>query len=231
MTAVQGVGRMTRTQAVIAALFDGPVAVGVTDPRVPQPPAMGDEAVHLAQAIPARRREFAAGRAAARIAMAQLGMPPVPVPASPDRAPVWPKGISGSISHTTSLCAAVLRTGGPYLGLDIEENTLLSQDLLSTICSDAEQAAIAGPDQLWLAKLVFCAKEATYKAQYPLTKMLFGFDHIDIALDRSAGRFTATFLKPAGDFVAGDMLLGRFDQTDGHLVTAAWADKSPVKGA
>jgi 4'-phosphopantetheinyl transferase EntD len=231
MTAVQGLDRVAQTQAVIAALFDGPVAVGVTDPRGPQPPALGKEAAHLGHAIDARQREFAAGRAAARIAMAQLGLPPVAIPAAPDRAPLWPKGIMGSISHTGLLCAAVVSTGSQSPGLDIEQDTPLSRSLLSTICSPSEQQRIAGPDQLWLAKLVFSAKEAVYKAQYPLTGMLFGFDHIDITFDLPARGFTATFLKPAGGFAAGDKLLGRFDRIDGHLVTAAWADKSLFKGA
>lgn len=231
MTAGRAVDKVGQTQVVIAALFDQPVAVGVTDPRATQPPALGDEAAHLGQALAARQLEFAAGRAAARAAMAQLGVPARPIPAAKDRSPVWPPGLSGSISHTKYLCAAVLTTGGRSLGLDIEQDTPLSRGLLTTICSDAEQRRIVGADQLSLAKLVFSAKEAVYKAQYPLTKMLFGFDHIDITLDRPAKAFTATFLKPAGAFATGDMLQGRFGKTEGHLVTAAWADKSMFRGA
>ncbi|MGC1506555.1 MAG: 4'-phosphopantetheinyl transferase superfamily protein [Sulfitobacter sp.] len=231
MTAGPTMDRLDQAQAVISALFDVPVAVGVTDPRVPQPATLEGEAAHLVQALASRQQEFAAGRTAVRIAMAQLGMAPVAIPAAKDRAPVWPSGLRGSISHTKFLCAAVVANEGPSLGLDIEQNTPLSSGLLSTICSDAEQRHIAGPDQLRLAKLVFSAKEAIYKAQYPLTKMLFGFDHIDIFFNLPARAFTATFLKPAGYFAVGDKLQGRFDEIDGHLVTAAWADKSLSKGA
>ena len=221
----------TLTGAVIASLFDVPVFVGVTDPQAEQPATVGDEAQHLAQALPSRRREFAAGRAAARQAIAQLGISPAPIFAAKDRAPIWPQGLRGSISHTKTLCAAVVTDGPHSLGLDLEQDTDLKAGLLSTICSDAELARIAGTDKLRLAKLIFSAKEAAYKAQYPLTQMLFGFDHMDIALDHDHSRFTATFLKPAGCFAAGDQLPGRYARTAGHLVTAVWSDKAAPKGA
>ncbi len=209
-----------QVQAIIASLYDVPVAVGVTDLRQKQPAPLGQEAAHLSRAFPTRKNEFAAGRAAARIGLAQLGYKATAIPAAPDRAPVWPAQIHGSISHTAQLCAAVVTDTNVSLGLDIEENTDLAQGLLSTICSDDELERIAGPDHLRLAKLVFSAKEAVYKAQYPLTGLLFGFDHIDIEFDFSRQSFVATFLKPAGAFAIGDCMAGRFDGVADHLVTA-----------
>ncbi len=228
---MQSPGRLGLAQAVIVRLFDVPVAVGVSDPRVEQPEPMGDEAAHLTRAVPARKREFAAGRTAARAAMVELNLHPQPIPASDDRAPIWPQGIHGSISHSPTLCAAVIGTGPHTIGLDIEENTDLVAGLQSTICSDAELARIAGPNQARLAKLIFSAKEATYKAQYPLTGLLFGFDHIDIQLDLPRQRFTATFLKPAGIFNIGDTLPGRFDVVVDHLVTAVHTGQGAPEGA
>ncbi|MCX7559226.1 4'-phosphopantetheinyl transferase superfamily protein [Sulfitobacter sp. F26204] len=223
--------RLAQVGAVISSLFDRAVCVGTTDPRKPQPEPLGDEAAHLAHALEARKREFAAGRVAARQALAQLGIAPVPVFAAKDRAPVWPQGVYGSISHTKTLCAAVVADRGHTVGLDLEADTDLNEGLLSTICSTAEQARIAGPNLLHLGKLIFCAKEAVYKAQYPLTGMLLGFDHIDILLDQAEERFSATFLKPAGCFAAGDRLPGRYATVAGHLVTAVWSDKGMRKGA
>ncbi len=223
----------TQTQAVVARLFDGVAKVGVAvnDPRAQQPAPIGGEDAHLTRAFPARKREFAAGRAAVRGAMASLGLPAAPVPADEDRAPVWPMGLRGSISHSTTLCAAVVTCAPLTLGIDIEENTDLEAGLLSAICSDEETARIAGPDQLRLAKLIFSAKEAVYKAQFPLTGLLIGFDQVDITLDLRNLGFTATFLKPTGCFDAGESLPGRFDGVADHLVTAAWADKASPKGA
>ena len=44
----------------------------------------------IRRAAPARRREFAAGRACARHALAALGVGAVAVPQAKDRAPLWP---------------------------------------------------------------------------------------------------------------------------------------------
>ena len=47
---------------------------------------MPEEEPTLARMVPARRREFAAGRTAARRALGRS----VAIPMGPDRAPVWP---------------------------------------------------------------------------------------------------------------------------------------------
>ena len=77
---------------IIAALFDGVVAVSVTDPRAPQPEVLPSETAHAAKAIPKRQRELSAGRAAARLAMAHLGAAPLAIPPAADRSPIWPMG-------------------------------------------------------------------------------------------------------------------------------------------
>lgn len=222
--------KLEDAQARIAGLFDLPVAVCVIDPRRSLPAPLGQEAAHLARAVPKRQREFAAGRAAARRAMEALDLPPVPILAGEDRAPIWPSGLFGSISHKSDLCAAVVTTACHSVGLDIEEDTDLSADLVATICSPAEQARIAGPRALRLAKLIFSAKEALYKAQYPLTGLVFGFDHVDITLTPDERRFTAIFLKPAGIFAPGDAAWGRYTETLGHMVTGIALGDPAAKG-
>jgi len=224
---------IAQIQAAVATLFNEQVAIAVTDPKAPQPALMVSEGDAVAGAIPARQREFAAGRAAARAAMAQLGIDAKPIPADPDRAPIWPQGLTGSISHTDEICVAVVsRTVICHsLGLDIETATPLNVDLIATICSDTEQGRIAGPDHGFLAKLIFSAKEAVYKAQYPLTGQLFGFDHLDVTLDMTSGSFVATFLKPATPFAIGDTLPGRFVRVADHLVTAVAIGQGMPEGA
>ncbi len=229
--ALDGVAHNDAVVATLAALFEVPVTVGVTDPRRMYDSPFAAEATHLARALPLRKREFSAGRAAARAAMAELGRTPQAVLAADDRAPLWPDGLRGSISHTQTLCAAVMTDRPFHLGLDLEDNTDLAPGLISTVCSDREAAAIAGPDQLRLAKLIFCAKEAAYKAQYPVTQKLFGFDHMEISLDLSRQRFTACFIKPVGPFAVGDTLPGRFDGVADHLVTGVWTGQDTPEGA
>lgn len=223
--------RLEQTLAVIAELLEGEAAAGVTDPRAAQPALWGGEAAHVAGAVPARRATFAAGRAAARAALRTLGHPEAEIAMGRDRSPVWPRGLCGSIAHTSTLCAAVVSDRPLMLGIDLEEDTDLNPELLATICSRDEIARIEGPQMLRLAKLIFCAKEAAYKAQFPRSKEIFGFDHMEVRLDPSSGRFTARFAKPVGPFAVGDVLPGRFATVTGHLVTVVLAGQADREGA
>ncbi len=213
-----------RLEAVARGLLGAGVAVASADPRRPSGVLLPGEDSALAGAIDRRRREFAAGRAAARRAMEALGRPPCAVPAAADRAPVWPDGLLGSISHTADACLAAVAETGRFLalGLDLEPAAGLDPALRQEICTDAEQRWLArqpARDRYLLGRLVFSAKEAAYKAQYPLTRTLFGFDTIEIAPDLAAGSFAARFTRAVPPFAASDVLPGRFC-IDGGLIVA-----------
>lgn len=179
---------------------------------------------HVAHARDIRQREFFAGRACARAAMEMLGLPPMAVPAAPDRSPVWPEGLVGSISHCETLCvAAVARVADGFrsIGLDIEPAEALPEDILDTVCTVAEmdwlQRQPAARRGL-LARMIFSAKECAYKCQYPLTGQLIDFHAFEIGMHEHT--FTATFTASVGEFRAGDSLTGRFHLTDGYIVCA-----------
>ena len=70
-----------------------------------------------------------------------------------------------------------------------------------------------------MAKLIFSAKEATYKAQYPVTGRLFGFEGVELSIDRKRSRFEACFRTTQGRFTAGEILHGRYAHAAGLLVT------------
>jgi 4'-phosphopantetheinyl transferase EntD len=217
---VAGLDSRAVLKAAAPALFRVPVGVAVTDPRGPLANLYQTETDYIACAVAGRQCEFAAGRTAARDAMRQLGQPPCAIPAGSDRAPIWPAGLTGSISHTKSLCVAVVTRDAASIGIDLEEATPLDPQLIPTICTMDEQAQIAGADMALRAKLVFSAKEAAYKAQYPLTKALFGFDHFAVALNLERQTFKATFQMDVGRFKEGHVLQGRFVDVAGHFVTA-----------
>jgi 4'-phosphopantetheinyl transferase EntD len=210
--------------AAARSLFKGPVGLGVNDPRAAQPDLYPAEAAYVVGARPERKQEFAAGRSAARQAMIDLGGVQAPVPAASDRSPIWPEGLVGSITHAQSVCVAVVSKDARSIGIDLETTDPLDADLISTICSDAELARIAGRAQQTLAKLIFCAKEAAYKAQYPLTKALFGFEYFDVTLNLKECTFRATFTASAGEFDQGAVLHGKFAQVAGHFLTAVTLD-------
>lgn len=168
-------------------------------------------------AVPARLAEFSAGRHAARAALHALGLPPVAIPMAADRAPVWPEGVAGSITHTRRACLAAARRGGG-LGIDLEEDEDLPEDLWDTVLLPEERDWARGqqvPGQA--AKLAFSAKEAAYKAQYARSRALFGFDVL--ALEIAGDRFTASFRAPVPPFAMGDRLQGRWGRAAGHVLT------------
>lgn len=194
--------------------------VGWADPAQNYPLLAGEV---LPRAVPARLREFAAGRHAARMALHGIGAGLTALPMADDRAPVWPAGITGSITHTRSAClAAVVRLGAFVgIGLDLEEDTPLDPDLWDSVLGAEEQLWLARQDgdRGGLAKRMFSAKEAAYKAQYAQSQTLFGFDVMAVAL--SDAGFTATFRQAVAPFAEGYVIHGQHAVVHGHVLTTA----------
>ncbi len=176
------------------------------------------EAVLVASAVAKRRREFAAGRILARRALTALGAEDAPLLAGPDRAPLWPAGFVGSISHSdTYVVAAVARRRDVAgVGVDVEEVERFDAALERQILGRAEAARLAGLDAAARqaeTATVFCAKEAFYKAQFPLLARAMGFQDVDVELDEGAGLFRARTV----DGLAGE---GRYAIADGLAAAA-----------
>jgi 4'-phosphopantetheinyl transferase EntD len=203
-------------QAALAGLFPHGVAVAAVVIADNDEPAHPDEAAAVARAVPSRQAEFAAGRAAARQALRLLGQAAAAIPAGPNRQPLWPPGISGSISHSAGIAVAALRRGAP-LGLDVEPDEGLDPDLWPVICGPEELDALPIPDRGHYVRQVFSAKEAAYKAQYPLTHTLIGFDAMTVRLSETG--FSARFCRPVGGFAAGQDIQGRLLRSQGLIFT------------
>lgn len=214
----------------IAALFGRPVAVAVLSTVGPHPPLMAEEARAMNRALATRRAEFTAGRTAARLAMQRLGLPLQAIPAAPDRSPVWPAGLTGSISHTGGLCAAVLSQDATHpLGLDIEDPAALDPDLWPLVLTPKELTTLdlLPPDQRGsTAKRIFGIKEAAYKAQFPLTGAVIGFQALEVGLETDAAAGLARVHATAiGSMVPGLQELfpkhGATCRTDGPSATTS----------
>lgn len=125
----------------------------------------GEEA-HVARAVPARRQEFAAGRACARAGCVALGREPAVIPVGQHRAPVWPPGIVGSVSHSAGWCIAAVASLASHsgIGIDIEVGRV-SVRILPMVLTKAERdLAVRCSDPALHATVVFSAKESIYKA-------------------------------------------------------------------
>ena len=188
-----------------------------------------DEAVLNSSAAAGRVAEFRGGRHCARVALAGLSVHGVAVGRRKDRAPIWPDGFVGSISHTRRgsigyCCAAVARaTELAAIGVDAEADEPLDRSLFERIMTPDELSILrAAPEALQggIGKLVFSAKESVYKCQHPLTSVFLEFTDVEVALDEGAGRFQATLRKRAGPFEPGATFQGRFARAAGVLVTA-----------
>lgn len=225
MTAIIQTDDMVQIERGVQGMFACPVAVAATSLTRLPPPLFPAEAAAMRGAVPARRREFALGRGMARAAMQALGLRGCAIPMADDRAPVWPDGVAGSISHGGGLCLSVVSADPcvAAIGIDVDSATALAEDLWPVVCDASERNWLAGQpacDRGRLAKLIFCAKEAAYKAQYPLSGRLFGFDGFHISVALQAAAFDARFVAGAAPFRCGDRLRGRFHIDDGHIICA-----------
>jgi len=151
-----------------------------------------EEAPYVARAAPKRVADFAAGRACAREALAQLGIRDFVLHVGADREPLWPPQAVGSITHTAGFCGVVVasRERVAALGIDAEERYAVRRELWPGICTNAEQQWLAGlpPERaVEAATAIFCAKEAFFKCQYPLTRQWLNFEDVHVKLERGAG--------------------------------------------
>lgn len=188
--------------------------IGWADPKANHTLLPGET---LPGAVPARLREFAAGRAAARSAMAGIGLAPQALAQGTDRAPVWPAGMVGSITHSQSQCLALVMPAhlSRGIGIDLEEDTPLDPGLWPDILRPEERAGMTGVQ----AKAVFCAKEAAFKAQYAVSRTLYGFDGMRVEM--VGERFVAEFTQRVPPFAIGDRISGHILRAGGHVLTLA----------
>ncbi len=149
----------------------------------------------LAPAAEARRHSYVAGRLCAERCLEELGMPNRAVDSHPSGAPVWPGGVTGSITHTARDAHAVgcCEPSVRSIGIDSELRADGSQAraIEDHCCTLGERAALPSTDEKdLLLTLMFSAKEAYYKAIYPLVRGYVDFLDVEVrTIDRRAGRF------------------------------------------
>jgi enterobactin synthetase component D len=132
-----------------------------------------------------RQQEFIAGRYCAFKASKELGIHLESLPSAKTREPVWPQDIVGSISHSKLLALSCISLAVNYdsLGIDAEE-------ILSESVAESVQETIATSDEAALLNKKFSAKEAFYKALFPLTREFIDFKEVKLlALDTEKRTF------------------------------------------
>lgn len=204
----------------------------VSAERYDDPPDIAplpEEEPLIARSVAKRRNEFITVRYCAREALSELGLPPAPILKGDKGEPCWPDGVVGSLTHCEGFRgAAVARRGDVRsIGIDAEPHGVLPKGVLDAISLPDERTALAAlPAGLHWDRILFCAKEATYKAWFPLTHRWLGFEDARIAFDVEStgqtGRFVSTVLiDPAAE--SGPPLRtleGRWSVRDGLALTA-----------
>ncbi|GGY53884.1 4'-phosphopantetheinyl transferase family protein [Streptomyces tanashiensis] len=187
-----------------------------------------EEAAVVRNAVDSRRREFTTIRMCARRALAGLGLPPVPVLPGEGGAPRWPEAVVGSLTHCTGYRGAVLGRATEFamIGIDAEPHAPLPEGILDATALPTERRHLrllgaADPGVHW-DRLLFCMKEAVFKAWYPFTGHALGFEDADISIDLAESTFDARILVPhtLGGGARLDRLEGRW-LTGGGLALAA----------
>jgi 4'-phosphopantetheinyl transferase EntD len=155
-----------------------------------------EEATIVANACEGRKTEFARARSCARRALAELHRPALALRKGPDREPVWPPGVVGSITHCDGYCCAAVALAEHCSGIGIDAEIVqdLSPDLERQILLDEEVEHVASLDRslasAW-ACVIFSAKEALFKAWYPRTRHWLDFHDAAMRLDPGKGEFEA----------------------------------------
>lgn len=216
---------MLLTAKDIEHLFPPSVVYEQARPQLDTSQLYPEELEQLGHAMDRRRAEYATARACAHGALTRLGFARQPVLAGESGAPIWPEGCVGSISHTRGYCAvAVARKEHIVsLGLDAEGIRALRPGVARRVCTRAELEWVqrAEPSERDArACTLFSAKEAFYKAQYPLTGRYLSFQAARVEVQEAEGRWSLESLCPSGPLRAGSRFEGSFVQRAGLVVTA-----------
>ncbi len=212
-------------------LPDGVAAAELVNNSDELPGHPGEEHL-ITKAVDKRRRDFIGARYCAREALVQLGEEPVAIGKGERGMPLFPRGVVGSLTHCAGYQAAALahRLRWRSVGIDAEPHDTLPEGVLDSVSLPAERdwlKAAIPETGLHLDRLLFCAKEATYKAWFPLTLRWLGFEDAHITFTVDGGGDSGTFhsdLLIGGQVVDGGAPLTSFDGrwviTDGLILTA-----------
>lgn len=129
---------------------------------------------NIQTAVNKRKSEFFAGRYCAKQALAEYNINDYTIYALKSRAPSWPKGYIGSISHTSDSAYSIVATSTEYSGIGIDAEDILSNqqiiNIREIITTDSEFNFIQESllDINIAFTLVFSAKESLFKALNPI---------------------------------------------------------------
>lgn len=167
-----------------------------------------------------RRAEHLVGRDAAIEALCLAGCVASGIEADGDGVPLWPEGYTGSIAHSAGCAVAIAASTRDAIGLgiDIEPTVGAEKDAIDALVADSGEREWIVGDAV-RALQIFSAKEALFKALFPLHREYFGFEAVHLeALPQ--GGFEAKLTCPVAHFPQGTVLQVLSVVSDGWVTSA-----------
>ncbi|MEO9332431.1 4'-phosphopantetheinyl transferase superfamily protein [Pseudomonas guguanensis] len=183
-------------------------------------------AIAPVRGVAKRQAEYLAGRLCAREALRRVtGQPSVPAVGA-DRAPQWPSGVVGSITHGDNWAAALVApdTRWRALGMDVERllpaaRALRLQDEILTPAEVQRLQALDDEARAARISLTFSLKESLFKALYPLTLTRFYFHDAELLeFDQDSARLRL-LIDLNTHWRSGAELDGQFGLFDGRVLS------------
>lgn len=176
----------------------------------------------VSQAVDSRKAEFGDARWCAHQALHELGGPASELILRGERGmPLWPEGFVGSMTHTEGMRAAVVAPSHEIrsMGLDAEPAEPLPENVLTMIARAGEIAQLDKLRKVGVScsdRLLFCAKEATYKAWFPMTHRWLDFDQAEIDLREDGTLISYILARPT----PVPFINGKWTIRDGYVIVS-----------
>ncbi len=176
---------------------------------------LAEEARGFEAAVEAVRRRSGAARLVARALIEKLGMAPGPILRRGRDSPIWPAGVLGSLAHDDRIAVACVARSEDLLsiGVDVEPDETLPAELIETVATPRERERYSA--EVLASRRLFVAKEAVFKATFPLDGAWLDFHDIDVDFDLGIAT------------VSSGRRIRLVCWHSAHLVMLAWIDRTP----
>jgi 4'-phosphopantetheinyl transferase EntD len=122
----------------------------------------------------------------------------------------WPRGFLGSLTHKGTVVLGIIAASSTVamIGVDLDRRGPGRSELSAVQHIVAPEGLPAGTDPERGALLSFCAKEAVFKAQYPLTRRWLNFSDVRLAWARSGDNLRAEVISPVSGLIVRAAFVG-----------------------
>jgi len=164
-----------------------------------------------------RKADHLAGRIAAFHALNRQTLPGIGTSGEP----LWPAGVSGSISHSGTQAVAICRKNG-LIGIDCEAiiDKHEVREIQDGVIDAREAQLLAGsgiPFDLAFT-LTFSAKESLFKALFPQVQAWMGFERARVTA-LAANTLTLTLSRPLPPFAQNQAFTLHWSQINTQVIT------------